>query len=547
MASSTTTQDFARSTPANKEVRPQVRGRTPRASLLASANGIERERSTRSAKALLFASPNPTTSSSRSFTPVIETPRRLQLRPTSSPVVTPRPKHLEGDSIEARTVAALDTLLKPRQVTKPAPFKAAELSPSEFIEPQTVPTQEPASNRQAALVQLANLTTFVHLVQSAAPDPVSQRRTRESANHLKKAALALLKSVAPQADEVDEGLLQLVVDLKCQAYLAAAAVTRNARPENYFTEPFSSHRPVLGSGTVSNHLKTEFNRLQQEALALIERVNQDREVLETLWKWNELVTTCKTWAAERAKPLRVQLGFVDSPRWLQEIAKVEEDQAQEAVPGSPRQETETLEPVPPVEETSSEVESREQVQQLEQTQAERQTQVERFDRDENDDSLQSRANEQGLEDSEDDLDSDLDLGGMNEDYFELEMLERTEAERTQVEKLDRDENEDSLQSRANEQGLEDSEDDLDSDLDLGGMNEDYFELEMLERTQAERARIERLDRDENEDSLQSRANEQGLEDNEDDLDSDLDLGGMNEDYFELEMLERTQAERARIE
>jgi hypothetical protein len=103
-----------------------------------------------------------------------------------------------------------------------AAFKEKYLgTQTDFIESETLSPPSRGGSREAAdrhtsFVRLSNLATFLHLVQSSAPDPTTRRRSPESARDLLDASIQLRKSVVTSEVEVDERLLRLVVDLKRQ-------------------------------------------------------------------------------------------------------------------------------------------------------------------------------------------------------------------------------------------------------------------------------------------------------------------------------------------
>lgn len=82
-------------------------------------------------------------------------------------------------------------------------------------------------SRLNALVRICNLTTFMHLVLSAAPDPATGVSTRDGLNKLRQAADAMLRHVKPPQDPINDATLKLLVDLKCQVRRAVQAPARN--------------------------------------------------------------------------------------------------------------------------------------------------------------------------------------------------------------------------------------------------------------------------------------------------------------------------------
>jgi len=124
-----------------------------------------------------------------------------------------------------------------------AEAKSRQFKTSDFLDRHTLPDQyrsalSVSTSTFASLIKLANLTSFVHLVLSSAPDPQTKKRSAESAENLKKASLQLMKTVVPETDQIDERIIRLVVDLKCQvstvyssiSLLESERVSRSDRP-----------------------------------------------------------------------------------------------------------------------------------------------------------------------------------------------------------------------------------------------------------------------------------------------------------------------------
>jgi len=97
---------------------------------------------------------------------------------------------------------------------KTSQFLDARTLPDNYASALSVPTSPFAS-----LIKLANLTSFLHLVLSSAPDPDIKQRSEESPENLKRASIELVTTVVPGTDQIDERVLRLFVDLKVQVGL----------------------------------------------------------------------------------------------------------------------------------------------------------------------------------------------------------------------------------------------------------------------------------------------------------------------------------------
>ena len=99
-------------------------------------------------------------------------------------------------------------------------MKKAYLSPTLFLSAPDLadlhPTalQDPQSPLNT-LIKLSNLTTFLYLVLSSAPDPTGAR-PKTSVQALREATNAFLPYVVPVDSPIHDGVLKMLVALKCQ-------------------------------------------------------------------------------------------------------------------------------------------------------------------------------------------------------------------------------------------------------------------------------------------------------------------------------------------
>ncbi|GAA5896382.1 hypothetical protein JCM5296_002717 [Sporobolomyces johnsonii] len=216
--------------------------------------------------------------------------------------------------------------------------KAAFLSPAPFLDAATLPEAYDAERSDPTsplntLIRLSNLTTFLHMLLSSAPDPQTKARTRDSVSNLKQVADALLKSVLPEGEEVDDRVLGLLVDLKCQAFLAAASLSRSTvAPSDFFSLPLASHLPP-SSAHPDRSSNLKFLHLQAAAVDLIERVGGDAAVLATKWKWDDCVAKAKGWVRDVAQGLSSHVGIEDE-------AMQQAQESEEGMPGMRHEEYE---------------------------------------------------------------------------------------------------------------------------------------------------------------------------------------------------------------
>ncbi|TKA50257.1 hypothetical protein B0A53_06388 [Rhodotorula sp. CCFEE 5036] len=180
--------------------------------------------------------------------------------------------------------------------------KSKYLSDAPFLETGAIAHVLPQeandpNSRLNALVRICNLTTFMHLVLSAAPDPGTGVSTHDGLNKLRQAADAMLRHVKPPQDPINDATLKLLVDLKCQMYIAAASLARgqvDATP--YFSAPLSSHLPHAASIAMTDRsASAKFASMQSHALNTITETGGDWVVLRTKWTWSATVTDTRNW------------------------------------------------------------------------------------------------------------------------------------------------------------------------------------------------------------------------------------------------------------
>lgn len=168
------------------------------------------------------------------------------------------------------------------------------------------------------LVRLSNLTTFLNLVLTSAPDD-SGVADRTAVANLKTAGDALLRHVKPEEDPVDDQLIKLIVDLKCQVRCSREAfrirvilLTARSRPQTYLLASSLSRTPVDTAPYFSQTLRqllptsranaltdrgaaARFSILQSRALAQIVETDGDWAALRTKWRWEDLAREARDW------------------------------------------------------------------------------------------------------------------------------------------------------------------------------------------------------------------------------------------------------------
>jgi hypothetical protein len=100
-------------------------------------------------------------------------------------------------------------------------MKEAYLSPSQFLSASDLPIAFPDSllrdplSSLNTLIKLSNMTTFLYLLLSSTPDAQGNRPARSSV-WLKQAADHFLTHVVPVDSAIHDGILKMLVHLKCQ-------------------------------------------------------------------------------------------------------------------------------------------------------------------------------------------------------------------------------------------------------------------------------------------------------------------------------------------
>lgn len=119
-----------------------------------------------------------------------------------------------------------------RTVPSPA-MKRAYLSPVRFLSASDLSTLHPSafldpSSPINTLIKTSNLATFLFLIHSSAPDPETGDRPKEAAPNLREAANAFLGYIVPVETQLHDGLLQLLVGIKCQVSCSPSSSSRQA-------------------------------------------------------------------------------------------------------------------------------------------------------------------------------------------------------------------------------------------------------------------------------------------------------------------------------
>ncbi|SCZ94628.1 BZ3500_MvSof-1268-A1-R1_Chr12-3g04007 [Microbotryum saponariae] len=171
--------------------------------------------------------------------------------------------------------------------------KEAYLSTAPFLQPAALnPQYAPQLNDPSSpfnqLIRRANLVTFLYLVFSSGPDSEGHRR-RDAATKLTEAAMHFLTLVVPNETQIHDGVLAMLTGLRIQTYLSHLATSREPYPPSEFLgSPLStylSQEKLLDNRSAA----IRFTALQNDALAAIESTEADLEVLETQYRWNDLV------------------------------------------------------------------------------------------------------------------------------------------------------------------------------------------------------------------------------------------------------------------
>ncbi|GAA6055043.1 hypothetical protein JCM3770_006709 [Rhodotorula araucariae] len=180
-------------------------------------------------------------------------------------------------------------------------LKAAFLSSQDFLDVSSlahvIPNEliSPTSPINT-LARLSNLITFLHLVLSSAPDD-SGVAARGAVGNLKLASDAVMRYVKPEEDPVDDQLLKLLVDLKCQAYLLASSLSRTPiDTAPYFSQTLRQLLPSSRANAMTDRgAAAKFQMLQSAAVGDIDATNGDWAALRTKWRWEDVAREARDW------------------------------------------------------------------------------------------------------------------------------------------------------------------------------------------------------------------------------------------------------------
>ncbi|SCV73181.1 BQ2448_7106 [Microbotryum intermedium] len=194
-------------------------------------------------------------------------------------------------------------------------IKEAYLSTASFLRPDALdPHYAPQLNDPSSpfnqLVRRANLVTFLYLVFSSGPDAEGNRR-RDAAAKLTDAATNFLTLVVPNEAQIHDGVLAMLTGLRVQAYLSHLATSRErSAPSEFLGSPLStylSQEKLLDNRSAA----IRFTTLQNDALVAIESTEADLEVLETQYKWTDLVQELRNYC-ENIADTPVESGRSDA-------------------------------------------------------------------------------------------------------------------------------------------------------------------------------------------------------------------------------------------
>lgn len=206
-----------------------------------------------------------------------------------------------------------------------AESKKNYLSEADYLSPTALTDAYPGilddpAGPVSTLVRLCNLTSFLYRVLSAAPAPDGSRPKLARAS-LESAALGFLSYVVPVDEPMHDGVLKQLVGIKCQVrrlppvspcsrsrpppqiFLSALSNARGPLdPSTFFNQPLSAYFPALGVGALANRESAvRFRRYCESAVELIEQVGLDYDVLQTHWRWKDLVGELRSYCAGVAR------------------------------------------------------------------------------------------------------------------------------------------------------------------------------------------------------------------------------------------------------
>ncbi|BGP51482.1 hypothetical protein JCM10450v2_007424 [Rhodotorula kratochvilovae] len=215
--------------------------------------------------------------------------------------------------------------------------KAAHLSSQDFLDVSSlshvIPNEliSPTSPINT-LARLSNLTTFLHLVLTSAPDE-SGVADRAAVSNLKLASDALLRHVKPEEDPVDDQLLKLLVNLKCQAYLLASSLSRTPiDPAPYFSQTLRQLLPSSRANAMTDRgAAAKFQTLQSAAMSDIAATSGDWAALRTKWRWEDLAREARDWVDRCVQESGLAAGVgADAPASEEDAAELGPQTAFEA-------------------------------------------------------------------------------------------------------------------------------------------------------------------------------------------------------------------------
>ncbi|GAA5891622.1 hypothetical protein JCM8208_007345 [Rhodotorula glutinis] len=180
-------------------------------------------------------------------------------------------------------------------------LKTAYLSPQEFLDASSLQHVVPheivnPNSPTNTLIRLSNLTTFLNLVLTSAPDE-SGVADRTAVAKLKTAGDALLRHVKPEETPVDDQVIKLIVDIKCQTFLLASSLSRTpVDSAPFFSQTLGQLLPTSRANALTDRsAAARFLTLQSRALDQIHETGSDWVALRTKWRWEDLARDARDW------------------------------------------------------------------------------------------------------------------------------------------------------------------------------------------------------------------------------------------------------------
>ncbi|GAA5839006.1 hypothetical protein JCM9279_002566 [Rhodotorula babjevae] len=180
-------------------------------------------------------------------------------------------------------------------------LKSAYLSPQEFLDASSLQHVVPheivnPNSPTNTLIRLSNLTTFLNLVLTSAPDEEGVA-DRAAVAKLKTAGDALLRHVKPEETPVDEQVIKLIVDIKCQTFLLASSLSRTpVASAPFFSQTLGQLLPPSRANALTDRsAAARFLTLQSRALDQIHETGSDWVALRTRWRWEDLARDARDW------------------------------------------------------------------------------------------------------------------------------------------------------------------------------------------------------------------------------------------------------------